>query len=54
MGDLTQPMIDQMWAEAVANYLEGEKLILPPELVAKKAEDQQKDFIDNDPRRGLV
>ncbi|MCI8810419.1 MAG: hypothetical protein HFF84_09900 [Oscillibacter sp.] len=52
-GDLSQPVIDQLWAEAVAYYHDGEKLILPPELVAK-AEEQQKDFVEDDPRRGLV
>ena len=52
-GDLTQPVIDQLWAEAVTYYHDGEKLILPPELVAK-AEEQQKDFVEDDPRRGLV
>ena len=52
-GDLTQPVIDQMWAEAVTRYRAGEKLTLPPELV-ESAQEQQQDFTEDDPRRGLV
>lgn len=52
-GDLTQPVIDQLWAEAVALYRDGEPLILPPDLSAS-AEEQQREFVEDDPRRGLV
>ncbi len=52
-NDLTQPVVDQLWAEAVTYYNEGEKLTLPPELEAN-ALDQQKEFVEDDPRRGLV
>ena len=52
-GDLTQPVIDQLWAEAVALYREGEPLTLPPELAAS-AQEQQREFTEDDPRRGLV
>ena len=52
-GDLTQPVIDQLWAEAVALYREGEPLTVPPELAAS-AQEQQREFTEDDPRRGLV
>ena len=52
-GDLTPPIIDQLWAEAVALYRDGEPLILPPELAAS-AREQQQEFTEDDPRRGLV
>lgn len=52
-GDLTQPVIDQLWAEAVTLYKDGEPLVLPPELTAS-AEEQQREFVEDDPRRGLV
>lgn len=52
-GDLTPPVIDQLWAEAVALYQEGEPLTLPPELAAS-AQEQQREFTEDDPRRGLV
>lgn len=52
-GDLTQPVIDQMWAEAVALYRAGEPLTLPREL-AESAREQQQEFTEDDPRRGLV
>lgn len=52
-GDLTQPVIDQLWAEAVAFYQAGEPLILPPELESS-AQEQQRQFTEDDPRRGLI
>lgn len=52
-GDLTQQTIDQLWAEAVTLYREGERLTLPPEL-AESAQEQQQAFTEDDPRRGLV
>lgn len=52
-GDLTPSVIDQLWAEAVALYREGEPLTLPPELAAS-AQEQQREFTEDDPRRGLV
>lgn len=52
-GDLTQPVIDQLWAEAVTLYRAGEPLILPPELEAN-AQEQQRQFTEDDPRRGLI
>ena len=52
-GDLTQSTIDQLWAEAVTLYRDGEPLVLPPELNAS-AEEQQREFVEDDPRRGLV
>lgn len=52
-GDLTQPIIDQLWAEAVALYQAGEPLILPPEL-EDSAQEQQRQFTEDDPRRGLI
>ena len=52
-SDLTQQTIDQLWAEAVTLYREGERLTLPPEL-AESAQEQQQAFTEDDPRRGLV
>ena len=52
-ADLTQPAIDQLWAEAKFYYLDGETLILPPELEAAALE-QQRDFTEDDPRAGEV
>lgn len=52
-NDLTQPVIDQLWAEACFYYLDGESLILPPEL-AEAALEQQQDFTEDDARQGLV
>lgn len=52
-GDLTQPVIDQLWAEAVALYRAGELLTLPPEL-ASFALEQQQSFTEDDPRAGEV
>ena len=51
--DLTQPVIDQLWAEAAARYQDGEKLTLSPDLAARALE-QQQEFTEDDPRRGLV
>lgn len=52
-GDLTQPVIDQLWAEAVTLYRAGEPLVLPPELDAN-AQEQQRQFTEDDPRAGEV
>ena len=52
-GDLAQPTIDQLWAEAVTMYQAGEALILPPEL-ADYALEQQQYFTEDDPRAGEV
>ena len=52
-GDLTQPTIDQLWAEAVTMYQAGEALILPPELTDYALE-QQQNFTEDDPRAGEV
>lgn len=52
-GDLTQPVIDQLWAEAVTLYRDGEPLVLPSELSAS-AEEQQQNFTEDDPRAGEV
>lgn len=51
--DLTPPTIDQLWAEAVMLYRGGETLYLAPELEAR-AQEQQEQFTEDDPRRGLV
>ncbi len=51
--DLTQPVIDQLWAEAVVRYRDGESLTLPADLAAAALE-QQADFTEDDPRLGLV
>lgn len=51
--DLTEPVIDQLWAEAVYRYRDGEALYLPPELTVC-AQEQQREFTEDDPRRGLV
>ena len=52
-GDLTQPVINQLLAEAVALYRAGEPLTLPPELL-ESAQEKQREFTEDDPRRGLV
>ena len=52
-NDLTPPVIDQLWAEAVVLYHDGEALYLAPELEAR-AQEQQEQFTEDDPRRGLV
>lgn len=51
--DLTQAVIDQLWAEAVVRYREGEPLTLPPELAAF-AQEQQEQFTEDDPRAGDI
>ncbi len=51
--DLTQPIIDQLWAQAAALYRAGEPLTLPPEL-EQSAREQQREFTEDDPRRGLI
>lgn len=52
-NDLTAPVIDQLWAEAVMQYRAGEPLVLPPELAAS-AQEQQREFTEDDPRAGEV
>lgn len=52
-GDLTQPVIDQLWAEAVTLYRAGELLVLPTELL-NNALEQQRQFTEADPRQGLI
>lgn len=51
--DLTQPVIDQLWAEAVTLYRAGEPLTLPTELWDYALE-QQQNFTEDDPRAGEV
>ena len=51
--DLTPDVVDQIWAEALFRYHEGEPLVLPHELDSYAAE-QQRDFTEDDPRRGLI
>lgn len=51
--DLTPYVIDQLWAEAVTLYRAGERLTLPADL-AGAALEQQAQFTEDDPRRGLV
>lgn len=52
-SDLREEVIDQLWAEAVTLYRDGELLFLPPELESQ-AQEQQAQFTEDDPRRGLV
>ena len=52
-NDLTQAVIDQLWAEAVTLYQAEEPLVLPPEL-AGYALEQQQNFTEDDPRAGEV
>lgn len=51
--DITKPLVDQIWAEAVAAYKAGESLTLPPELesVARKIQDS---YSDEDPMVGEI
>lgn len=51
--DLTPDIVDQLWAEALFRYHEGEPLVLPHELDSYAAE-QQREFTEDDPRRGLI
>lgn len=51
--DLTEDTIDQLWAEALFRYREGEPLTLPADLAAEAAA-QQAQFTEDDPRQGLV
>jgi len=52
-GDLKQPVVDQLWAEAVERYRAGEALVLPQEL-EEHARVQQRQFTEDDPRAGEV
>jgi predicted P-loop ATPase len=51
--DLTQDEIDQIWAEALHYYKQGEQLHLPPEL-EDMAEEQQEAMMESDERTGAV
>jgi len=51
--DLTEPVIDQLWAEAVCRYRDGETLFLPPNLTTC-AQEQQQEFTEDDPRAGEI
>ena len=51
--DLTPDVVDQLWAEALFRYHEGEPLVLPHELEGYAAQ-QQREFTEDDPRRGLI
>lgn len=52
-NDLSQPVVDQLWAEAVERYRAGEPLTLPLAL-ARCALEQQRAFTEDDPRAGEV
>ncbi len=52
-GDLTQAVVDQLWAEAVVRYRNGEVLTLTDDLAAF-AREQQAQFTEEDPRAGEV
>lgn len=51
--ELTQPIIDQLWAEAIAKYRDGEKLYLTGE-VAAQAYVQQQEAMESDDREGII
>lgn len=52
-GDLTEDVVDQLWAEAVARFQAGEPLVLPDEL-ASYAREQQEQFTEDNPRAGEI
>lgn len=52
-NDLTASEIDQIWAEAVHCYRDGEALYLSPEL-EQQALEAQLDHVEQDERQGLV
>lgn len=55
MKDLTPEYRDQVWAEAVHRYKEGETLYLTKELEAEaRMEQNQFNEVNGDPRRGMV
>ena len=51
--DLTDEVIRQIWAEAVALYKKGEKLYLPRQL-EKLAREVQESYEEENPRAGLI
>lgn len=51
--DLTEDVIDQIWAEAKVRWQMGEQLFLPPEL-EKAAQEQQEAHREASPREGLI
>jgi predicted P-loop ATPase len=51
--DITEYEVDQIWAEAVANFNAGEELFLKGD-VAEAAADAQRDAMETDDREGLV
>lgn len=51
--DLTEDIVDQLWAEAATRYREHEPLTLSAEL-AKTALEQQEAFTEDDARQGLI
>jgi len=50
---LTQPVLDQIWAEAIELYREGESLVLPDDISAM-AYAQQQAAMEADDREGIV
>ncbi len=51
--DLTQEIVDQIWAEAVTWYNRGETLYLSGDVLVR-AEDEQRAALESDDREGLV
>ena len=51
--DLTQPIVDQIWAEAIDKYQSGEELYLKGD-VAAQAYVQQQEAMEADDREGIV
>lgn len=51
--DLTQPIVDQIWAEAITKYHNGEELYLKGD-VAAQAYVQQQEAMEADDREGIV
>ena len=51
--DLTDADVDQIWAEAVKYYKDGEDLVLPPEL-RDLASHEQMNALEDDERIGMV
>lgn len=51
--DLTEELVDQLWAEAVHRFKKGEKLYMSEEAEAI-AKEEQRDHSENDERKGIV
>lgn len=51
--ELTQPLVDQMWAEAIVQYKAGEELYLKGS-VATQAYVQQQSAMESDDREGII